>query len=148
MGLDKRRKRPYISTQNTEIMKPYFSKHRSVLMAIAVLLNALLFLLLEQLETPNKIKVIELFFAILIFICSSMALHLKNRKKTASKMRPIHTLFLLDISIILYGIYLRTILNKVQKINTDHGLTLVIGIIAIAILGTAHVRLLKIKKRQ
>ncbi len=148
MGLDKRGKRPYISTQNTEIMKPYFSKHRSVLMAIAVLLNALLFLLLEQLETPNKFKVIELFFAIFIFICSSMALHLKNRGKTTLKMKPIHTLFLLDISIVLYAIYLRTLFSTVRKINTDHGLTLAIGIIAIAILGTAHVRLLKIKKRQ
>lgn len=62
-------------------------------------------------------------------------------------MRPIHTLFLLDISIVLYGIYLRTIFKKVQKINTDHGLTIVIGIITIAILGTTHVRLLKNKKR-
>ena len=116
-------------------------------MAIAVMLNALLFLLLEQLETPNKFKVIELFFAFLIFICSAMALHLKNRKKTTSKMRPIHTLFLLDISIVLYGIYLRTIFKKVQKINTDQGLIIVIGIITIAILGTTHVRLIKNKKR-
>ena len=127
-------------------MKTYFSKNHFALMAMAILLNSLLFVLSEQLETKSKFKVIELFFAFLLFISISMILHLKNTKKILT-FSPMLTLFILDISIVIYGIYLRTLMKGGLKINVDNGLTLIIGIITIVIVGKSHFTLLKNKKR-
>lgn len=128
-------------------MNRYFSKYHFVLMGFAILLNALIFVLTEQLTTTPRLATIESYIACLLLVNISMLLQLKTKTKMRIKMTPIFTLFLLDISLVLYGIYLRTLLKKEGRLDADQVLTMIIGIIAISLLCTNHLTLLKRKKR-
>ena len=128
-------------------MNRYFSKHHFVLMSFAILLNAFLFVLTEQISKAQRLALIESFIACLLLVNISMLLQLKIKTKMRFKITPLFTLFLLDISLVLYAIYLRTLLKKMERLDADQILSIIVGLIAISLLCTNHLTLLKRKKR-